>query len=103
MTTTITTRLLAIDDLALMRATLDLFGEVFGERETYCTKQPDDACLRRLLGSDTFIAIAALDGDAVVGGLASYVLPKFEQARSECYLYDLAVTETHRRRGLATG
>lgn len=102
MTLTITTRLLATDDLALMRATLDLFGEVFAERDTYCANQPDDAYLRRLLGSDTFIAIAAVDGDAVVGGLAGYVLPKFEQARSECYLYDLAVAETQRRRGIAT-
>jgi aminoglycoside 3-N-acetyltransferase I len=102
MTTVIATRLLATDDRALMRATLDLFGEVFGERETYSTKQPDDAYLGRLLGSDTFIAIAALDGDAVVGGLAGYVLPKFEQARSEFYLYDLAVAGTHRRRGIAT-
>jgi ribosomal protein S18 acetylase RimI-like enzyme len=30
------------------------------------------------------------------------VLPKFEQARSEIYIYDLAVAEAHRRRGIAT-
>ena len=35
-------------------------------------------------------------------GLAGYVLPKFEQARSEFYIYDLAVEESHRRRGVAT-
>jgi aminoglycoside 3-N-acetyltransferase I len=34
--------------------------------------------------------------------LAGYVLPKFEQARSEFYLYDLAVDSAHRRRGVAT-
>jgi aminoglycoside 3-N-acetyltransferase I len=39
----------------------------------------------------------------VVGGLAAYELRKFEQARSEIYLYDLAVAATHRRRGIATG
>ena len=38
----------------------------------------------------------------MVGGLAGYVLPKFEQARSEFYIYDLAVDQAHRRRGLAT-
>jgi len=38
----------------------------------------------------------------VVGGIAAYVLPKFEQARSEMYIYDLAVAESHRRQGVAT-
>jgi len=36
-----------------------------------------------------------------VGGLAAYVRPKFEQERSEVYLYDLAVAEAHRRQGVA--
>ena len=44
---------------------------------------------------------ASCDGK-VIGGLAAYVLPKFEQARSELYIYDLAVDEVHRRRGVAT-
>src|SRR3546814_4191929 len=42
-----------------------------------------------------------LDGK-VVGGLAAYELQKFEQARSEFYIYDLAVAADHRRRGIAT-
>lgn len=37
-----------------------------------------------------------------MGGLAAYVLPKFEQARSEVYIYDLAVVEAFRRQGIAT-
>src|SRR3546814_21191931 len=51
--------------------------------------------------SDLFIALAALEGGAVIGGLAAYELPKFEQARSEIYIYDLAVDSDHRRKGLA--
>lgn len=39
----------------------------------------------------------------MVGALAAYTLEKFEQERSEIYLYDLAVAESHRRRGIATG
>ena len=39
----------------------------------------------------------------VVGGLAAYELDKFEQDRREIYIYDLAVVESHRRRGIATG
>ncbi len=39
----------------------------------------------------------------VVGGLAAYELRKFERERSEIYIYDLAVAQEHRRRGVATG
>jgi aminoglycoside 3-N-acetyltransferase I len=81
---------------------LSLFGEVFGDSETYVNNQPTDQYLLGLLTSSTFIAIAALKEPGVVGGLAAYVLPKFEQARSEIYIYDLAVSESHRRRGVAT-
>jgi aminoglycoside 3-N-acetyltransferase I len=58
--------------------------------------------MERLLRSDDFIALAAVKGDWVVGGLAAYELRKFEQARSEIYIYDLAVAEQHRRQGIAT-
>lgn len=94
--------LLSADDLAQLRGLLGLFGSVFDESDTYTARQPGDDYLRQLLASPGFIAIAALDGAAVVGGLAAYVLPKFEQARSEIYIYDLAVAGSHRRRGIAT-
>lgn len=96
------TKVLGPSDLAIMRKMLSLFGEAFDEPRTYGTKQPNDEYLHRLLASPTFVAIATLSGSEVVGGLAAYVLPKFEQARSEIYLYDLAVAEKHRRRGVAT-
>jgi len=90
------------DDVDVMRAMLAMFGEAFTERETYTHAQPDDAYLKNLLSSETFIAVAAVAGQAVVGGLAAYLLPKFEQARAEIYIYDLAVESSHRRRGIAT-
>ena len=37
----------------------------------------------------------------VVGGIAAYELKKFEQERSEIYIYDLAVAAAHRREGIA--
>jgi aminoglycoside 3-N-acetyltransferase I len=37
-----------------------------------------------------------------VGGIAAYELKKFEQERSEIYIYDLAVAALHRREGIAT-
>lgn len=81
---------------------LALFARAFDHEETYLGRQPDDAYLQRLLAGDQFVAIAAFAGPLVVGGLAGYVLPKFEQARSELYIYDLAVDATHRRLGVAT-
>jgi aminoglycoside 3-N-acetyltransferase I len=46
--------------------------------------------------------LLATDGNTPVGALVAYELPKLEQARSEFYIYDLAVVETHRRQGVAT-
>jgi aminoglycoside 3-N-acetyltransferase I len=99
-----TYRVLSIEDLPLMHELLAMFGEVFGEPDTYQGAVPSDAYLRTLLGKPHFIALAALDADGgVAGGLAAYELEKFERARSEVYIYDLAVREDHRRRGVATG
>ena len=89
------------DQVKSMRAALDLFGREFGDVATYSQHQPDSDYLGNLLRSKTFIALAAFD-QAVVGALAAYVLPKFEQARSEIYIYDLAVSGEHRRQGIAT-
>jgi len=95
-------RVLDRSDVASLRAMLAVFGTAFSDVETYTARQPDDRYLESLLARDTFVAIAAFVGGDVVGGLAGYVLPKFEQARSELYLYDLAVAQAHRRRGIAT-
>lgn len=89
-------------DVGAMRRMLALFGEAFEDRETYTQAQPDDSYLIELLSSKAFIAVAATSGQSVVGGLAAYVLPKFEQTRKEIYIYDLAVSPACRRRGIAT-
>ena len=94
-------RLLA-SDIGAMRAMLAMMGRAFDMVEEYTGAQPDDAYLERLLAGPQFIALAAEAGDAVVGGLAAYELHKFEQARSEIYIYDLAVDQGWRRRGVAT-
>lgn len=90
------------DDLDLFAQMLDCFAYAFDEHETYTQKRPDKAYITELLGSDSFIALVALAQNQVVGALAAYVLPKFEQQRSEVYIYDLAVCAEHRRRGIAT-
>jgi aminoglycoside 3-N-acetyltransferase I len=93
---------IAPDEIALMEAMLTTFGAAFDEVETYDRNRPSGAYLQRLLGSDYFIAIVALQEGEVVGGIAAYELIKFEQERSEIYIYDLAVAATHRRKGIAT-
>lgn len=95
-------RVLKPSGVTLMRGMLHLFGSAFEDFDTYITKQPDDAYLNRLLSDRHFIAIAALIRGEVVGGLVAYVLPKFEQARSEVYIYDVAVEKAVRRQGIAT-
>jgi aminoglycoside 3-N-acetyltransferase I len=99
----LTIRRIMPDEIALMEALSTMFGEVFDDMPTYTGNRPSTAYLRQLLGGESFIAVVALDGDEVVGGLAAYELKKFEQERSEIYLYDLGVTAAYRRRGLATG
>lgn len=93
---------LSADDLVLMKELLQVYGEAFGDLDTYTGATPSDGYLQRLLDRDGFITIVALHDEAVVGGLSAYVLKKFERERSEIYIYDLAVDERHRRKGIAT-
>ena len=81
---------------------MTLFGKAFDEVATYCDNRPSRTYLEDLLAQDYFIAIAALKQRQVVGGLAAYKLTKFEQERSEIYIYDLAVGASYRRQGIAT-
>jgi len=85
-----------------MRAMNATFAEAFEDRESYLGKPPSDAYLAEFLAKPHVIALAAMDGDHVVGGLVAYQLDKFEQDRREIYIYDLAVDAAHRRQGIAT-
>lgn len=98
----ITIQQITSTELPLMDALLKMFGEAFFEVETYTRHKPSAEYLRRLLDKDSFVALAAVSNGDVIGGLAAYELMKFEQERSEIYIYDLAVSEAHRREGVAT-
>jgi aminoglycoside 3-N-acetyltransferase I len=89
-------------DIVLLKKLLRVFGEAFEEIPTYQNAVPGDAYLQSLLSKPHFTVLVAMNGDEVVGGLAAYELEKFEQERSEIYIYDLAVAEPHRRKGVAT-
>ncbi len=89
-------------DVPLLEGINALFAEAFDDPGNYASARPGAAYLRDLLGDATFVALAAEDEGQVVGGLVAYELRKFEQERSEYYIYDLAVHATHRREGVAT-
>ena len=93
---------LTVQDISLYREWLHMFGAAFDDPDSYTHNQPGDEYIRRVLASDTFVALAVLKNGSVVGGLAAYELIKFEQERSEFYIYDLAVLESERRQGIAT-
>ncbi len=92
---------LSAEDLTTLRSLNEVFAAAFEDAETHLAKKPSDRYLRELLSKSHFIALAALKGDVVTGGLIAYVLEKYEQERSEIYIYDLAVDEKFRRQGIA--
>lgn len=93
---------LSRDDIGAARKLNALFAREFEDPENYASRPPADSHLVRLLAKPDVIALVASEGEAVIGGLVAYELPKLEQARSEIYIYDLAVDEAHRRKGVAT-
>ena len=95
-------RALRPEEIQSLRNLNLLFAEAFEDFESYQHNLPDDDYLRKLLARDNFIAMIAEEDGQLAGGLAAYVLDKFEQNRSEVYIYDLAVAEPFRRRKIAT-
>ena len=98
----IQTRQLGPGDVAQLRALNVLFGRAFDDPAAYGAEPPSDEYLEAWLARDHVIALVASIDEQLVGGLVAYVLDKLERERSEVYIYDLAVAEEYRRRGVAT-
>ncbi len=90
-------------NVSMLKELLVVFAGAFEDQESYQSRVPSDAYLNSLLEREDFIPLVAVADGKVVGGLAAYVLKKFEQERKEIYIYDLAVDENYRRRHIATG
>ena len=88
-------RRLCSSDVPLLRKLNALFGEAFGDPNTYGMEPPSDAYVKGLLAKEHVIVLVAISGEDVVGGLAAYELDKFERMRREVYIYDLAVITNH--------
>jgi aminoglycoside 3-N-acetyltransferase I len=89
-------------DVATARALNAMFGEAFEDASAYGGDPPDDRALAATLAKEHVVALVARADGAVVGGLVAYALDKLERAVREFYIYDLAVAEAYRRRGVAT-
>ncbi len=82
---------------------LDLFSDVFSDPSSYSTNRPSNDYIQQLLSDKNFIALVAKnDSGKVIGALTSYVLRKFEQERSEIFIYDLGVAKEFRRQKIAS-
>ena len=71
-------------DTAVLYGLLDVFAEAFEDPQTYSTARPDEQWLARLLGSDTFIALAVLQEERVVAGLATALIAELQTIAAEC-------------------
>ncbi|HLU03724.1 MAG TPA: GNAT family N-acetyltransferase [Advenella sp.] len=89
-------------EVALLRQLNLLFSRAFDDPASYESKPATDAYLMDFLAKDHVSVFVAVNDGRVLGGLVAYALDKFEMARREYYIYDLAVDAGHRRRGIAT-
>ena len=88
--------------LAAMRDALRVFADAFDEEENFFAAPPSDEYLQRLLSDPRCVLLIARIDEEVVGALSAYELVKYERERSEFHIYDLAVSEAFRRKGVAT-
>jgi len=89
-------------DLEEVIELLHCFGRCFDEPEIYCEQQPSEDYVESVLENPSNIVLVAKYQAKVIGGLVAYELKKLEQPRSELYIYDLAVEEEFRQKGVAT-
>jgi aminoglycoside 3-N-acetyltransferase I len=96
----------AIDSVTIRRLGLEnvaeacrLFQTIASVFEEDSKRLPPDY-VKSLLGSPSFWAIGAFAGNEVLGGLTAHTLPMTRSADREVFLYDIAVREEWRRRGI---
>jgi aminoglycoside 3-N-acetyltransferase I len=92
----IRTRRLIAGDRELARRVFVLMAEAFEEE----CQAPSDPYVDALLCRADFWAIAAFVGDEIVGGLTAHTLPLTRAAASEVFIYDVAVRDGYRRKGV---
>lgn len=89
-------RRLGPSDVVLASDTFATMASVFEESATSVSVE----YTRKLLVREDFWVIAALVGDAVVGGLTAHALPMTRSEATELFIYDIAVRPDYQRRGI---
>jgi len=84
------------ENISEFTSLIHLFNTVFEEE----SKIGSEANSLNLLNNGAFVALVAVDGHKVVGGLTAYELPVYYSDNSEIFLYDLAVRPDHQRMGI---
>lgn len=85
------------NDLERFVDLIKLFDKVF-DMESF--SWPQESHLRELLNKDDFEVWVALKSNTVVGGLTTYLFKQYYSEKPIAYIYDLAVAEDHRRKGI---
>lgn len=100
--TSLAVEILRPGDSKLLCAMRRMFIEAFENPDSAAEATPSENYYETLLGTDTFVAIAAMKDGVLVGALTAYILPNLMSQTREVFLYDLATSHTHRRQGVAT-
>jgi aminoglycoside 3-N-acetyltransferase I len=84
------------------RAMFAMMAQVFAEdgEQPDAVEALDAAYVRGLLQREDFWAVAALEGENVIGGITAHTLPMTRSASSELFIYDLAVRADRQRLGI---
>ena len=90
------------NDFQDYRRLMNLFANEFEDKKSYAENPPPDKYVEKMLSDENLIFLVEKRSESIVGGLVAYTLNKFEQQRSEVYIYDLAVDSSFRRQGIAT-
>jgi aminoglycoside 3-N-acetyltransferase I len=83
-------------DTALAKRMFSVMAAVFGEP----IAELSDDYVAKLLADTHFWAIAAMEGDQVVGGVTAHTLRMTRTQSSEIFIYDLAVRSDRQRQGI---
>ncbi|MDX2064723.1 MAG: GNAT family N-acetyltransferase [Fimbriimonadaceae bacterium] len=96
-------RRLMAGEVDALRALRAVYAEAFEDPDSYPPGEPTETYLRAQLENPWVMYwVAESPEGVIVGGLTAYLLPRIHRAVSEVYLYDLAVAEMFRRRGIAS-
>ena len=90
-------RRLGKSDGAIFKQQIQLLSEVFGEESPGAAPATH---LEALLENPAFIAFAIIQEQEVWGGATAYILPLYHRAKTEVFLYDIAIHPEYQRQGL---